>query len=214
MYDNNHQNITGQLNRYHPDQHGHKTVRQINYKKREKILRIFFVSCFVVITIIAVFLSSIEIACTNLQTIPIIYAYITMTSGIYNLLNKIFTFLLLKCLMRKYHNFEYKKNFKYWIIYFCLDFASYIGSIYIYTVFRIIPINEGGEFDGFSVTIYLINAPQILIGLAIIFFKNNTDYIQDVSKLDYYEIVSIFQKPTIRERNDTCLTDDSISSSQ
>jgi hypothetical protein len=46
-------------------------------------------------------------------------------------------------------------------------------------------------------TLYLLNIPHILVGLSIVYLKDFKDPIQEVSKLDYFYSVSIFQRKTI-----------------
>ena len=42
------------------------------------------------------------------------------------------------------------------------------------------------------ISLYLMNIPQILVALGVIFLKNENDVIQEISKLEYLEHVSIF----------------------
>ena len=41
---------------------------------------------------------------------------------------------------------------------------------------------------------YLLNLPQIMIAFAILKLKDSKDVIQELSKLDYLIMVSVFQK--------------------
>ena len=90
-------------------------------------------------------------------------------------------------MMYKYQRFEYNRTSKPLFIYFLLDIFSYALVIIMFTLQR---LNKDTLL--ILTGLYMINFPQIIVGFAIVRLKDNKDFIQELSKLDYLVIVSIF----------------------
>lgn len=112
------------------------SVRRNNYKQNEKKLRTFFILYFLIVILYGLTLSSMQAVCTNIITTPEVYVKITLVVGLFNFSVKTITFKILMYTMKKYQNFVYSKNFKSWVIFFCLDLMSYAMSVWIYTYSR------------------------------------------------------------------------------
>ena len=66
-----------------------------NYKRNEKILKTVFILYFVTLLTYALTVTGIQMGCTNMLNIPIIYPYLTLTVSCINLTIKTATFIIL-----------------------------------------------------------------------------------------------------------------------
>lgn len=131
------------------------------------------------------FMISAQLVCTNMVLLPNIYGYITMSISILNLILKIIVFSSMICLMRRYSRQQYKINVRPTTIYFFIDLISYVTCIYYYTTERLQPRNEVEKnnhrdkkwYYFTTLIIYLLNIPQIMVGLSIIYLKDQKDMI-------------------------------------
>ena len=130
------------------------SVRRNNYKQNEKKLRTFFILYFLIVILYGLTLSSMQAVCTNIITTPEVYVKITLVVGLFNFSVKTITFKILMYTMKKYQNFVYSKNFKSWVIFFCLDLMSYAMSVWIYTYSR-----EVEYINQVTLYFYMLNAP-------------------------------------------------------
>lgn len=140
----------------------------------------------------------IQVSCTNLIQIPEIYGWISLVDSLVNFTFKLLTFLTLIYLMRKYNHFEFRRTSLKMLIYFLVDMLSYGMVIFIYTSQRLSWLDQ----EPVIIVCYLLNLPQIMIGYAILKLKDSKDVIQELSKLDYLIIVSVFQRHTLVDYED------------
>ena len=116
------------------------------------------------------FITLIQVSCTNVLNIPKTYGYITAGECSFNFVVKTFTFLILLHQMYHFHRFEFKRTSKALLIYFLLDIFSFGLTIYIFTLERL-----GKTKNAFMLFCYLVNLPQILIGYAVLYLKDSKD---------------------------------------
>lgn len=102
-------------------------------------------------------------------------------------------FPYLQVLLKKLHNYEFYKNFRAnWLIFgmvFLIElkwWAKKIVRLFVMPTWY-------KDYDEIDELVGLVNPYGMLIGVAVLFFKNTCDFLQDVSKLDYIETVSRFQ---------------------
>ena len=107
-----------------------RSARKNNHHRNEKLMRVMFVIYLLVRILIGVVLCIIKFACTNLMNTPDVYGDITLYLSMINFLIMLFTFLLLMYLMKKFHNFEYRRSKNLLIINFVLEICTYTFSIY------------------------------------------------------------------------------------
>ena len=112
-------------------------------------------------------------------------------------------FFSVYCLLKKYLNFVYIKCRKE-MIFFFITFALTV-TCYVYTHIRqliLIP-RDGITYDRIEQMVqflFQLNIPQLLIASIIVFIKDSSDQIVNVSKLDNLLIISIFQRQTSEKR--------------
>lgn len=138
-------------------------------------------------------LTSIEISCTNLNTTPPVYAMVPLIMSCVNLAFKTLVFMVLIVLMFRHGWHEFNKIKKPLCIYFIVDFLSYSLTILIFTDERY--GFKGNVVQEFVIAVfYVLNVPQMLAAVAVLYFKDKSDMLQQLSKLDYLVKVSIFQQ--------------------
>lgn len=84
------------------------------------------------------------------------------------------------------------------MLYFLLDISSLTVCIYMFTAQRL-DLYENST----SLVIYLMNGPQIVVAFAILYLKDSKDVLQELSKLDYLLMISIFQRNTHQRDNNS-----------
>lgn len=132
-------------------------------------------------------------SCTNLIEVPLTYGRLALYNSLVNFGLKTIIFWTLMALMYRYHRFEFNRTAKRLIFYFVIDIISYGMAIFIFTA------ESMGLFESnrTMLSLYLLNAPQIMLAYAILNLKDSKDVMQELSKLDYLLIVSIFQRQAI-----------------
>jgi hypothetical protein len=136
----------------------------------------------------AIFMVTLQIKCTNMLQLPNSYGLITGVMSSVTLFAKTGVFIALIVMMKKFNHREYKRNWKPLSLYFIIDFVAYFTSIYIYTIERVSPksmrdpddLPNDHTIDWFHITVlifYLVNIPHIILGYAIIYFKDQKDMI-------------------------------------
>jgi hypothetical protein len=132
-------------------------------------------------------LFSIKLICTNLMDTPFIYGDVTWYISCTNISLMVFTFLVLMYMMRRFHNFEFKRSKNKLLLNFILEVSIYTFAIFCYTT-----QDYNNKLTVLPAAIYISNLPQILLAIAIYKYRVNSDVLQDINKLDYYLKVSIF----------------------
>ena len=101
----------------------------------------------------------------------------------------------------RFQHYEFMRRYKPLLFFFIVDFASYSIEIFVYSIELLPSQNLKSTFIGTLVRyLYILNIGPLLAGLAIIYLKDNSDVIQEISKLDYLCKVSIFQKQTFKRQ--------------
>jgi len=118
---------------------------------------------------------------------PPVYGDMTWWISSTNISVMVFTFLVLMYMMRRFHNFEFKRSKNKLLLNFILEVSIYSFSIYCYTW-----QDYNRKLHVIPAAIYISNLPYILLAIAIYKYRVNSDVLQDINKLDYYLKVSIF----------------------
>ena len=121
--------------------------------------------------------------------VPAIYSDLALYERLMNLIIKFLVFSALISWMYKRQDFEFKRSAKKWIYYFIADQLSLFLGCYVFYIQRDLMFQYRGKF---FLIVYILNVPQIIIAIAIIYLKDENDYIQEISYLEYQMPVSIF----------------------
>jgi hypothetical protein len=149
-----------------------------------------------------------QIGCTNLVEIPPAYGYITLWVSVFHQAWKSLTLIVLLQQMKKCAHFEFQRLVFPTTAYFIMDFISYTLAMFIYC-FQSLQDQLQTQFIGlnlFMLLLFLLNVPHVIVGLSIVYLKDFKDPIQEISKLDYYYSVSIFQRKTIDRNSKSTLS--------
>lgn len=165
-------------------------------RKKERVMKAIFLVFLVSKLVFALFLACVQISCTNMITLPLVYGTLNLYMNSFNLALKAVVFAALMCAMRKYGHRVYKKTSKRLFIFFIVDMISYSTAIVVYTNERLnADLFTAQTFWWYFFTFaYTLNLPHILTGISYLYLKSHSDLIMELSKLDYLLIVSIFQR--------------------
>jgi len=108
-------------------------MRKNNHHRNEKRLRIAMFIYLGMKVFINLTLFSIKLICTNLMDTPPVYGDMTWWISSTNISVMVFTFLVLMYMMRRFHNFEFKRSKNKLLLNFILEVSIYSFSIYCYT---------------------------------------------------------------------------------
>ena len=143
----------------------------------ELVLKCVFITFSMIKSIYLTWIVASEIDCTNLVYIPHIYGWITMGVSWFHFTWKLIVVSILLYQMKRRANFEFKRLIFPTTVYFIVDCLSYCLCIYVFTMERLdyLGQSKSSNLNRTTITIYLLNIPQILVGLSIVHLKDFKD---------------------------------------